>query len=83
MIGEHPSDLVRDQYLMEVAVALPHRARSAAGRHLAPAADGAGRGRPDGAGPCGRRRAARRRPDGRPDSPEIEALRLLIDRSRR
>ena len=83
VIGEHPNQLVRDQYLMQVAsrCRIPiEQLRSGgfvtSGSNGAPEA---GRGAP---GPAGRGRAMPvdrgRRPARRRDSPEIEALRLLV-----
>jgi DNA primase len=73
VINEHPSDLVRDQYLMEVASRCridPDKLRS--GTFAAPA----------GPTPRGKAVPAARgtqvRPASRRDSPEIEALRLLV-----
>ena len=81
VIAEHPSDLVRDQYLMEVASRCriePDQLR--AGTYTR-APDKVGSGGP---GPSRGRAVAvdgearRTRPKARPDSPEVEALRLLI-----
>ena len=66
VIAEHPNDLVRDQYLREVA----DRCRIDADR-LRAQAQGGRRSR---AGED----AARPRPDARTDSPEMEALRLAV-----
>jgi DNA primase len=78
VIAEHPSELVRDQYLMEVASRTridPNQLRS--GTFTRPAAGGPGA--------SGRGRAVRTesgsqrsRPRVQSDSPEIEALRLLL-----
>jgi DNA primase len=68
VIAEHPSELVRDQYLMQVADRCrvdPDRLR----RGVTPP-------RPDGDG-GGRARPARRR---EPGGPELEALRLTVHR---
>ena len=81
VIAEHPSDLVRDQYLMEVASRCriePDQLRSGTYTR-APSSDvgrsgGADRGR---AMPIDNEQR-RIRPKARPDSPEVEALRLLI-----
>lgn len=73
VIREHPSELVRDQYVMDVASRTqldPDRLRRVRAR---PAPRDGGRGR---ALPVDR--PARPRP--RADSPEVEALRLLVHR---
>jgi DNA primase len=73
VIREHPSELVRDQYVMDVASRTqldPDRLRQVRSR---PASTDGGRGR---ALPVDRPR----RPRPRADSPEVEALRLLVHR---
>jgi DNA primase len=82
VVQEHPSELVRDQYLMEVASRCriePDRLRSrsfAGERVSAPARNSRERARDDatGAAPARRPRAPRR------DTAETEALRLLLVR---
>ena len=80
VIAEHPSDLVRDQYLMEVASRCriePDQLR--AGTYTrAPDQPGRGSGPSRGRAVAVDGAARRTRPKARPDSPEIEALRLLI-----
>src|SRR6185503_18392747 len=80
VISEHPSDLVRDQYLMEVASRCriePDQLR--AGTYTrAPADGGSDRGASRGRAMAVDGEARRPRPKARPDSPEVEALRLLI-----
>jgi DNA primase len=81
VISEHPSELVRDQYLMEVASRCRIDAdQLRSGTYRRPSGDGRG-----GRGGASRGRsvavdgpADRPRPKARPDSPEVEALRLLI-----
>ncbi|MGZ4681794.1 MAG: DNA primase [Acidimicrobiales bacterium] len=80
VISEHPSDLVRDQYLMEVASRCriePDQLR--AGTYTrAPADEGRDRGAARGRAVAVDGEGRRPRPKARPDSPEVEALRLLI-----
>jgi DNA primase len=79
VIAEHPSDLVRDQYLMEVASRCRIESdQLRAGTFARPSGD-----RDRGGAPSRGRavpvdgQAQRPRPRARPDSPEVEALRLL------
>ena len=78
VIAEHPSELVRDQYLMEVASRTridPNQLRS--GTFTRPPAGGPGA---SGRGRTVRHETGsqRSRPRAQSDSPEIEALRLLL-----
>ena len=84
-IDEHPNPLVRDQYLMEVGVALSHRPSSscASGTFARRAVPSARRSTPSrGRAGAASTRGATVGPARRRDSPEVEALRLLVDRSR-
>jgi DNA primase len=83
VIGEHPNQLVRDQYLMQVAsrCRIPIEQLRSGGFVTSGSNGGPESGRV-GPGPGGRGRAMPvdrgRRPVRRRDSPEIEALRLLV-----
>ena len=76
MVGEHPDELVRDQYLMQVA----DRCRVDADRLRAMAA--AGPAGPESAAPAGRRPSSppAERPVVALSGPELEALRLAVHR---
>ena len=73
VIGEHPNELVRDQYVMQVADRC--RIDPEKLRNLPPAPAGADRSRPPAGGEG---RVARR--DRPVDGPEVEALRLAVHR---
>lgn len=75
VIAEHPNDLVRDQYVMEVADRLHLDAD-----RLRAGVDGARRGERRASSPSPRRAAAPSRSGRRRESPAIEALRLMIQR---
>jgi DNA primase len=79
IVAEHPSELVRDQYLMELADRCRisvERLRARAEGGGAPLVAGRPASRPDPRGPAPR---SHRRPPDR-ESPELEALRLALHR---
>ena len=83
VIREHPSELVRDQYLMEVAGRCrvePDQLRAALARPPAPAPErGRERGRASGGGPGPVAVADRSRPVGEErNGPELEVLRHVL-----
>jgi DNA primase len=85
VIREHPSELVRDQYIMEVASRTridPERLRSGSSRRSSSSASGGSSGS---ARQRGRAVPVDRPPRARPtgpsrETPELEALRVLINR---
>ena len=79
VIREHPSELVRDQYVMEVAGSTAGRARAAAGDAAAPRAPARerGDGRREPAGDLDARPVRPRVLDER-DGPELEVLRHVM-----
>jgi DNA primase len=84
VVGEHPSELVRDQYLMEVASRCRIDPDQLRGRRFAPppAPQGGGRER-RGDGPARGQQLPPdrpRRPRARRDTAETEALRVLVNR---
>jgi DNA primase len=85
VVAEHPSELVRDQYLLEVAARCridPDRLRAGTGEGGRAPGQGPGGGRGPGRGPRGRAvpSTVGRRPTVQRDTAETEALRLLLAR---